>query len=268
VPPVVPSDPILRICVQNTDVSAAITLRRELLETIQNKFPDYQTFDDLQWPLMTSSGSPLPRPKNRRNARLDNFLGPDDEYESNAEEKGLRQYWESVRTRYQSRVLDAPHLSMSSANELPANWTVVNISVTEDKSTLFVARQRAHTEPLVFCVPLKGRRESEEDEHLTFEDALGELRAIIEQSDMGTRQAVHVKGDDQQARAAWWAERSALDKRMQELLENIEFCWLGAFKVICIRLAGCLSWLTQLLDSSESTDENTPGCHCGPESAV
>ncbi|KAJ3513288.1 hypothetical protein NMY22_g15087 [Coprinellus aureogranulatus] len=30
----------------------------------------------------------------------------------------------------------------------------------------------------------------------------------------------------------WWKGRHALDLRLKELLENIEFCWLGAFKTI------------------------------------
>ena len=62
-------------------------------------------------------------------------------------------------------------------------------------------------------------------------DAVGELREIIRQSDQGTREAANVNKDDRKERAAWWANRSALDKRLKELLENIEFCWLGAFKV-------------------------------------
>ena len=201
-----------------------------MLETIRNKFSDLQTFDDMQWPLISQNGMILPRPKNQTFARFDH-LDSDEEHESAADDKGLKEYWESIRARYQSQVLDAAHLSTSSAYRLPKNWTVVNISVTEDKSTMFLTRQRAGAEPLMFCLPLKGRRESDEDEHLTFEDAMKELQTIIELSDEGTRQAVNVKGDDMEARAAWWAERNALDKRMQELLENIEFCWLGAFKV-------------------------------------
>lgn len=83
----------------------------------------------------------------------------------------------------------------------------------------------------MFCLPLKGRRESEDDEQLGFEDALDELREIIQASDEVTRSAVHLDKNCKRARAKWWAERSALDKRMKELLDNIEFCWLGAFKV-------------------------------------
>ena len=55
----------------------------------------------------------------------------------------------------------------------------------------------------MFCVPLKGRREPDEDEHLTFDDAVKELAEIIRSSDQGTRNAVNVRNDDPQARVAW-----------------------------------------------------------------
>jgi separase len=50
-------------------------------------------------------------------------------------------------------------------------------------------------------------------------------------SDQGTKDAIHVKPDDDEARAAWWKQRAELDSRLKTLLENIEFCWFGAFKV-------------------------------------
>ena len=212
------------------DVSTAITLRRELLEAIQQKFPDFQAFDDLQWPLITPNGSPLPRPKTRMRARLV-MMDSDDDDDSNLDEASLKLYWASIREKYNDRSFNLANLSTPQADGLPKNWTVINMNITDDKSTMFVTRQRAQQEPLIFCVPLKGRRETEEDEHLTFDDALNELKQIIALSNQGTRQAIHVKNNDPQARASWWAERIALDKRLQELLENIEFCWLGAFKV-------------------------------------
>ncbi|KAJ7097786.1 cysteine peptidase C50 [Mycena belliarum] len=221
------------------DVSSAITLAREMLEAIQHKFLALPIVDDLQWPLATRNGSPLPRVQNPGHPRftLNKSFGSeldvsDDEIES--DEKLLRDYWESVRSKYQSQAPDISTLSASSMASVPENWTVVHISVTDDKSTLFVTRQHGgdiKATPLVFCVPLKGRRDDEEDEHLTFEDALQEFRDIVRLSDEGTRGAVHVK-DDPEARARWWKERTLLDTRMRELLENIEFCWLGAFKTI------------------------------------
>ena len=41
----------------------------------------------------------------------------------------------------------------------------------------------------IFCLPLKGRWESDEDEHLTYEDAMTELWTIVELSDEATRHA-------------------------------------------------------------------------------
>ncbi|KAG0699186.1 peptidase family C50-domain-containing protein [Suillus ampliporus] len=214
------------------DASSAITLRREMLEAIQYKFPRMQN-DDLEWPLMTPSGSPLPRKRPSNVQRLGSSnteaVSHDDDDSSNA---GMKTYWDSIRKTYAEQASDASLLTTTTMSQFPPHWTVVHISLTPDKSTLFISRQNASSEPLMFCVPLKGRRESDEHEHLTFDDAVRELAEIIRLSDQGTRNAVNVRNDDPQARATWWADRNTLDKRMQELLENIEFCWLGAFKTI------------------------------------
>jgi separase len=143
----------------------------------------------------------------------------------------LAEYWASIRAKYQQLPFNPADLARSKVENLPLNWTAIHIYVTEDQTTMFVCRQRANQQPLVFSLPLKGRRETEEDEHLTFEDAIAELREIVRLSDESTKSAIHVKGQDQSARAAWWADRMALDKRLKELLESIEFCWFGAFKV-------------------------------------
>lgn len=100
---------------------------------------------------------------------------------------------------------------------------------------MFVSRQRPKAEPLVFCVPLERHNRHEDDddddERFTYHDAVTELGNIIRESNEGTTRAQLVKGMDREAKAEWWATRAALDKRMQLLLDNIEFCWLGAFKV-------------------------------------
>lgn len=221
------------------DISTAITLSREMLEAIQHKFPALTMFDDLQWPLASRTGSPISLTQSTAPSRLPlrrNSFGSEldvSDDEADDEERSLQDYWESVRSKYQSQAPDISTLSASQMAGLPQNWTVVHISVTDDKSTLFVTRQHGgnvKAAPLVFCVPLKGRRDDDEDEHLTFEDALREFNDIVKLSDEGTRGAVHIK-DDPEARARWWKERTTLDTRMRELLENIEFCWLGAFKV-------------------------------------
>ncbi|KAI0313288.1 peptidase family C50-domain-containing protein [Amylostereum chailletii] len=215
------------------DASVAITLQREMLEVIQNKFPAFAAMDDLRWP---SSDPPTLHPKRRLpvTSRADSPFGSSDsDDEPDVEASSLREYWEAVRTKYASQVFGSSDLSSSRVDSLPENWTVIHICLTEDKNSMFVARQRAGQSPLVFCVPLKeSRREGEGEEHLTVQDAINEMKEIVRLNDETTKQAVHVKTQDKDARAAWWAERMALDNRLQELLENIEFCWLGAFKTI------------------------------------
>ncbi|KAJ3567488.1 hypothetical protein NP233_g6332 [Leucocoprinus birnbaumii] len=228
------------------DASAALTLRREMLEAIHHKFPRSPGADDMQWPLITAEGVMLPPPvagsnfaaRKRANIRVDSEDEDDDDMSDIDASSPSKSYWESVRARYRSYSLSSSTLSSSQTEKLPSNWTVIHINVTEDKNTLFVSRQEGGIkgDGLVFSVPLKSRRDNgsgdDEDEYLTFHDAMHELREIVRLSDEGTRGAVHVRPDDDEARAAWWKQRAELDLRLKNLLANIEFCWFGAFKTI------------------------------------
>jgi separase len=202
-----------------------------MLEVISYKLPS-RNRDDLRWPLLAAEGTRLDDSSSRRMNEA-NFspINSDDGNDEPSEDSLLTEYWESIRAKYQQLPFDLAGLARSNVDILPANWTVVHIYLTEDQNTMFVSRQRPNQRPLIFSLPLKGRRETEGDEHLTFQDAIAELREIVRLSDESTKSAISVKGQDQRARAAWWAGRGELDKRLKELLENIEFCWFGAFKV-------------------------------------
>jgi len=146
------------------------------------------------------------------------------------ETEGLRAYWQSLEKKYSQNVL----LSPQDISSLPPNWVVISINVTTDKTTMFVSRHQADHEPIVFCLPLdrQGKREGEaEDELFTFDAAVKQLQGIIDESNDGARNAKNV--DTREKREQWWAKRYELDKRMQELVGTMEFCWLGAFKVSC-----------------------------------
>lgn len=218
------------------DLSSSVTLQRELLEAIPKKFFSIKSANDLEWPLITTEGKPLPRASKKSTRTLFDTFGEDDEEDQT--EKLFKGYWDRIRVKYQYQAYDVKKFPSSPTQQLPRNWTVVHINVTGDKSTLFVSRQQGgplESPPLMFCVPLKGRRDSgsgdEDENHLTFEDALAELRAIVKLSDEGTRAASRIGPEDELARTQWWKERRDLDQRLKELLHNIEFCWLGAFKV-------------------------------------
>ncbi|TFK48944.1 hypothetical protein OE88DRAFT_1737166 [Heliocybe sulcata] len=213
------------------DHSSAVSLRRELLETIDGKFIESGHLEDLQWSTVTPNGSPLQQSRTRKVQRLFARLDFGEDESDSFEDPELKKYWAAVGDRCRANKPDIENLTISSTKSLPPNWSIINISLAEDKSVMFVSRRSADCQPLLFCLPLGGRRDADEDEHLSFDGAIHELREIIRLSDEGTRQAAMVKqSQEKAARVAWWAERSALDNRLRELLENIEFCWLGAFK--------------------------------------
>ncbi|KZT09299.1 uncharacterized protein LAESUDRAFT_696004 [Laetiporus sulphureus 93-53] len=220
------------LIVKLIDRSIAITLRREILEAIQYKLADSVTSDDRRWNFMTPDGTPIPYCEPQRRIRANVFDDSDEEADLFAPSATMRDYWASIYAQYQPQSSESSAVAARQDFPLPSNWTVLHISVTDDKAIMFVTRQRAREEPLVFCLPLVGRRDNEGDEQLAFRDAMDELKDILRRNDEGTGQAGDIRKDDRKARAAWWAQRSALDIRLRNLLQNIEFCWFGAFKTI------------------------------------
>jgi hypothetical protein len=128
---------------------------------------------------------------------------------------------------------------------LPDGWSVVTINLTEDENTLFISRQQSNREPIVFAVSLNRQNKKEEDdeEEFTFQAATSELRDIIQTSDDTAKNAKNI--DTREGRIEWWNTRKSLDKRLETLLQEIEYSWLGAFKV-----GMSLTCLRPLSDSS------------------
>jgi len=212
-----------------------------MLDAIDHKFP--QIVDDLRWSSLSGDGNPVPRTADytTRKARKLSLSDSDSESDDNLAlggESAVRNYWTSVRAKYQSLLLNPSTLSSSETAGLPDNWTVITINVTPDEDTLICSRRLGGSdpgEPLIFCIPLNRRRDhgtgEDEEDQLTFGDAIHELQDIVRCSDECTKAAIRIRSDDEEARSNWWKQRGQLDTRMRELLENIEYCWLGAFKV-------------------------------------
>ncbi|KAI6040844.1 peptidase family C50-domain-containing protein [Pisolithus marmoratus] len=207
---VVTDGPLLATCL--LDTSSAITLHREMLDAIQHKFPDWNARDDLQWPLPTASDS---SPSLLRPTSGSKFSSSS---ETEIASDSLLTYWQTLQQRYTSPTVSPSDFATLSSEiaKLPQKWTVIHIILTPDKSTMFLSRVSS-TSSLIFCLPLHGRPDGDEP-HLTLDEALTELREIVRLSDEGSQRAAHVRIDDPADRAAWWAERTALDKRLQELL--------------------------------------------------
>jgi len=215
-----------------------------MLEAIRHKFPDANSTDDLQWPILKDSttSSLLPDPpsgaksnvSSRRPIRghpTSSRSSASSSFEPDAVPDAVVSYWSALEERHAAAASLSAFKTLSlDISKLPPNWTVIHIILNPDKSTMLLSRLSSSSSPLLFCLPLRGRVDSDEI-HLTLGEALAELRNIVRLSDEGARRAVHVRNDDPADRAAWWSERAALDKRLKELLDNIEFCWLGGFKV-------------------------------------
>lgn len=126
------------------------------------------------------------------------------------------------------------HSPLSSAErklqELPTNWQVVFIGVSETLDCLIMTKYRHGSDPVTFRLGFDrlGRREEEED-LFTYDLAIDDLRDIIKQNNALAQGAKLINTTE--GRQTWWTQRRELDDRMRELLESIDKRWLGAFKV-------------------------------------
>ncbi|KZS96281.1 hypothetical protein SISNIDRAFT_438021 [Sistotremastrum niveocremeum HHB9708] len=215
------------------DAGAAVTIRREMRDAIQAKLAFLRQPDDLKWSRIEdlsdspSESSTAPaRPKRLRSPPSDLSIQID------AREEDLNSYWRTIDARYRAERFNPSQLSPRRTKWLPDHWTVVSVSVTEDLGTMLLTRQRAGRTPLILCIPLDrhGRKDQDDSTFFTFTDAMDELNEIISTSNIQARDAKSVQGHE--AKVDWWNGRRTLNGRLKELLETIEYCWLGAFKMI------------------------------------
>ena len=187
--------------------------------------------DDLQWRRMSVTGSPLkvPAAAMRKKALL--FADSDDSDLEDPKNSSMQHYWQEVQERYRSQSWDPVSLTATQVDLIPPHWIVVGINVTHDRSTLIMTRQRAHQAPLIFHLPIDrhDRHENADEIDFSYENAMEELDAIIKRSNDTAQNAKNVQ--EKEHRRSWWAERAALDRRLRAFVVNVEFCWLGAFKV-------------------------------------
>ena len=117
---------------------------------------------------------------------------------------------------------------------IPQPWTVVSLTLDEHAKELHIVRYRSDQSPLILRLPFS-RHHSEdtegESEVFDYNQGKTELQEIIELSNHSCHSSRDFGTQDAMAKK-WWAERRSLDKRLHELLVNIENIWLGGFKAI------------------------------------
>ncbi|ROW12654.1 hypothetical protein VMCG_00205 [Cytospora schulzeri] len=130
-----------------------------------------------------------------------------------------------------SPVVDMSKFQREYIDIIPQDWSVISISLSDNKHDLCISKLQTGQSPFVIRLPLERATSRDADnEVFNFQQGRTELIEIIKQANASchTKRDFSIKG----ARTAWWAEREALDVRLKELLVRIEEVWLGGFKGI------------------------------------
>ncbi|KAL1884798.1 separin protein [Paecilomyces lecythidis] len=113
---------------------------------------------------------------------------------------------------------------------LPDNWNVISLSLSADRTDIVISKMHKGRAPFLLRLPLKrgDSEDEEEEEEFTFDEGKRELQDIIKLANISAHDAR--SRTDRQSRKEWWANREALDRRLETLLCNVENIWLGGFR--------------------------------------
>jgi separase len=117
---------------------------------------------------------------------------------------------------------------------IPTPWTAVSLCLSEDCNDLYIARYRSGVAPFTLKLPFSRHKPDKDDciDELAFNYHKGkaDLQEIIGLSNYTCHNpgSIDAKG----AKTKWWKQREDLDRKLHELLINIENIWFGGFKAI------------------------------------
>lgn len=142
----------------------------------------------------------------------------------------------------QSEVFSASDLGKSELQEmlllykarfvdfLPPKWAAVSISVCSETGSLVLSRFEKNKDPFLLNLPLNRHNcRDANEEFFSFEHGLMQLHEIIELSNATASAKRTSTIRTKEERQSWWKERYELDQRLQELLHDAEYCWIGGF---------------------------------------
>nr|POE77412.1 separin [Quercus suber] len=119
---------------------------------------------------------------------------------------------------------------------LPKPWTAVSICLNEDCTELYIVRYRSRALPIILRLPFSRHKSNGVDDEAAFDYFAGkaELVDIIQASNVSCHNSGNM--DCKGAKSSWWKKRETLDRRLHELLINMENIWLGGFKGVLSQL--------------------------------
>ncbi|CAG8631184.1 23020_t:CDS:10, partial [Cetraspora pellucida] len=207
------------MCAYYLEMTKALTAKRQMIAKLNEKLRSSLTYDDMQWPKQITIS-----------ARLDEINDCDDVL--SGEVGSQMDFLKTLSKRYTKELsLTYEQFQSEFLDILPHNWVVCSISIDIETNDMYICRYRRKISPLLLRLPLKRQSIREGDEGgFTYSDAIKEFNDILELSNQSMRAGK--MSQNKREKVEWWKERSQLDLRLKELLDNIEDCWLGGFKGI------------------------------------
>ncbi|KAK2806302.1 hypothetical protein FQN51_007343 [Onygenales sp. PD_10] len=154
--------------------------------------------------------------------------------------------------------LSAGEFMRDYVDNLPENWNVLSLTLSDDRHEFIISKLRSGQSPFLLRLPLKrGMSDDMDEEEFGFEEGKAELLEIVtlaNQSAHDARSRV-----EKNAKKEWWANRESLDKRLKNLLDNMETIWFGGFRGIFSECPRNEPLLARFVDSFEKIlDKHLP----------
>ncbi|SCV01005.1 LANO_0F09670g1_1 [Lachancea nothofagi CBS 11611] len=110
-------------------------------------------------------------------------------------------------------------------------FNIITIDVCGITGDLMLSKLESNKNPICLRLPVSRHSSRDVDETpFKFEDAIRELKCIIEESNRSTSIEVTSKINTKEERKEWWQHRYGLDSRLKTLLTKIERSWFCGFK--------------------------------------
>ncbi|ODV60482.1 separase ASCRUDRAFT_81427 [Ascoidea rubescens DSM 1968] len=135
----------------------------------------------------------------------------------------------------ENKIDDFGSLFLDIQKYVPKKWIIISIDICQFSGDLLLLKITScdDSEPLIIRLPLNRHASRDADERVfSFEDAKRELENIIESSNLTTKVEVTSSIKNREDKKSWWKTRYFLEKQLKELLENVDYCWLGGFRGI------------------------------------
>lgn len=135
--------------------------------------------------------------------------------------KALR--WPESKTLSHHSNLDASASSQQDIGSLPSAWTVISMTLDDEKDKLSICRYRSIESPFTVQIPLNRASVADPDGVWTFEHGKAKLASFIARIADGLKKGKANIAKEEGRK--WWDERHELDKELKNFVHDVEKYW-------------------------------------------